>query len=391
MSIGSVSSARAQSHQATPPQGAPTGKFNPKLISGLRKNGNGVVVKVPAGVRSLAIRSMRSPSGKTNLSKAEPIRIAFGNNSKDNFIALRLDQNGNIQATVISDLAAESELSAKLKGDDSDIGIINGQDKSLNERSNLRIRESISGNTHASEMRFMLGVRLTNVSSRLSTLFSKFKSMKEERTKKHSGIIKHFKPVQRRQKDSQNQQQSQEQQQRVNQTDKDSTKTETFSEKQKLEIKNKLIAGALSDIGKKIQSTQEILDASSLEPRSTRSEGHTQLQALLGSYRRGQYLLTQENHTKKDKQDYAKLMVGIYMDNKKILYHEYHQTTQKQIALKREITQGKASDKNKTPNKETLEKEKQSLNQAKDSLRAHIRLMNEFIRQYGGHSILMTR
>jgi hypothetical protein len=205
-SVGTASSVAPSRSSALANQ--PSGNFNSKLISGLKKSGNGIVVKVPAGVRAINVKTLRSPSSSnTNLSKAESVRVSFNNSAKDNYVTLRFDADGNVHASVIEDMIAERELGETLRNGGSDVGIINGKDSRLNEKAGLRIRESINGKLSTGKIRFLTGIQLAQASPRLKGLFEKFRTMSDKADKARLGVIKEFRlKVERRHKDPRDEQ-----------------------------------------------------------------------------------------------------------------------------------------------------------------------------------------
>ena len=239
--------------QSTPSARSASGKFNAKLISGLKKNGNGVVVKVPSGVKGVTIRSLRSVStAKTNLAKANSVQISFNNSSKDNFVALRVDKEGNIHASVIEDIPAEYELGSKMRRSGSDVGIINGKDARLNEKAGLSIREALTGNLSGGKVRFLSAVQLTRVSSRLQGLFDKFRSMRSKSAKSRMGVVTAFKAKIKRRRDDPEKRRQPHKKRQLKQVDE-----EVSEESLKEESKEEQIDMAVTKLRKKIDEARK--------------------------------------------------------------------------------------------------------------------------------------
>lgn len=317
------------------PQGT---KFNSKLISGLKKNGNGIVVKVPAGVNSIKVRPMAAPGqSQVALSKAEPIRISFSNSAKDNFITLRVDQNGNLQASALEDMVAERELNSSLNGN-TKVGIIDGENKRLNEKGNLRITEFMRGSGNTAKIKFLTAIKLTNASPRLNGIFKKFTSMKERNKDGIKASILKLIPNKRRDEGSK-QGQGDGQQEQDNQPIQPRTKGNKFTPEQQRALNQRIITSAIISYRDKLSDENERLLTLSEKQTQGEEDQHSIEKSTdaIATYQNAIDLLCSEKPSVKNSVEYMKLMVSVYMSHKSGLYRELNAGNNKRFNLKREL------------------------------------------------------
>lgn len=394
---GSVSKS-AVSHQADASRASGT-QFNSTLINGLKKSGNGIVIKVPAGVKSVNVRPMNASSqSSTDLGSLKPTKVSFNNTTRDNFITLRFDADGKMHATVVDDNSSALELDAKMGKKDSKVGIINGENRLLNETKNLRIRESVDGKFNTADVRFLQTAELQNVSARLSNLFKKFRSMTENRDIKNVSLLKKFKPA--KGKHGRSQQKNKEKPKSSGSNLNKATPKKTSKEAEHL--KATLIQKALTSVKNKIDSTNRKIKKSQSEKKLSRQKNKTpnaqkhaiqKLENELAKMKRGLSLLkNSEKFSKKEVLERNRLLVGLFMDEKKRLFQQYKELNLKRNQY-REQTYG-----NFTSDFDNIEASISHLTEIENKLiqfddkkertQEKIRMVNELIKSHGGYQIL---